>query len=451
MRTASSTTNPHLPPSMKIWTPNQPIGDGKYLIQQVLGSGGFGVTYSATEQRTGKLVAIKTLNPIQQTKPDFPQRQVKFLNEALTLAKCHHPYIVQVYEMVEDEGLWGMVMEYIQGEDLANYVDEHGIFSEESALPIMQQIGEALTFVHERGFLHRDIKPNNIVRRSNNQPVLIDFGLAREFTQGKIQSMTNQMTEYFAPIEQYERNGEFGAYTDVYALAATLYTLLTGEFPFPAKIRQQNIPLVEPKQHQPGKISDRVNQAIIKGMALEPHARPQSVQSWLELLMPQPAADDVKLISAVGMDYTRLREMLAAGKWREADEETARVMLAVAGREKERYLDSESIEKFPCPDLRTLDQLWVKYSQGHFGFSVQKRIWLDCGGKVDVDTGKKLGDRVGWRGGSWKGSGDITYSLKAPQGHLPGWLGGYSLVELRYDEIGVWLGWFFSRVQSCSM
>ena len=80
------------------------------------------------------------------------------------------------------------------------------------------------------------------------------------------------------------------------------------------------------------------------------------------------------------MDYRKLRDLLAAGKWKEADEETTRVMLAVAKREKEDWLDVKHIDNFPCEDLRTIDQLWVKYSDGKFGFSVQKRIYQGLGG-----------------------------------------------------------------------
>jgi hypothetical protein len=124
------------------------------------------------------------------------------------------------------------------------------------------------------------------------------------------------------------------------------------------------------------------------------------------------------LPSEKGVDYTKLRDLLAAGKWKEADEETRSVMLKAAGREEERYLNSKSIENFPCTDLRTIDQLWIEYSKGLFGFSVQKRIYESVG----KDYGK-FGDRVGWRKGmfskEWLPYNQLTFSLNAPQGHLP--------------------------------
>lgn len=458
------------------WALGQQLDGGKYVLQDFLGGGGFGNTYRALSPRTGKLFAIKTLNQKQQSQPDFTQRQTKFINEALRLARCSHPNIVEVYEMVEADGLYGMVMEYISGQTLAEYVEDNGALSEATALSIIKQAGDALTFIHERGFLHRDVKPDNIILRQDTQvPVLIDFGLAREVTVGKLQSMTNQLTECYAPIEQYERRGEFGASTDVYALAATLYTVLTNKLPLPAKFRADgDIPLVEPKRYN-SNISSRVNDAIIKGMALQPQDRPQSVQAWLELLIPssdvQPISavvlagellipsSDVQLISAVGMDYTTLRNLLAAGQWREADEETARVMLKVAGREKERWLYDEDINKFPCEDLRTIDQLWVKYSKGRFGFSVQKRIWIDCGGQPgDWEIYMMYCDRIGWRKKAkirffgWREKvrsvkyyNELTFNLNAPGGHLPVPLGRSVVDFLCFRDA------LFSRVETCKL
>ena len=131
------------------------------------------------------------------------------------------------------------------------------------------------------------------------------------------------------------------------------------------------------------------------------------------------------LSSEKNVDYTRLRDLLADGKWKEADEETLTVMLKATGREQEgyRYLDNKSIERFPCADLSTIDRLWVKYSDGRFGFSVQNRIWESVGGKpgeYDDEIYKKFGDRLGWRvEGKWLDFSDITFSQNAPEGHLP--------------------------------
>jgi hypothetical protein len=123
--------------------------------------------------------------------------------------------------------------------------------------------------------------------------------------------------------------------------------------------------------------------------------------------------------------YQNLENYLKNQQWREADEETYRLMITTVGKEEGQLFDREDMENFPCEDLRTIDQLWVKYSKGHFGFSVQKNIWLECGGvpgEYDYDIFRKFGDRVGWRkGGSWLSDKELTYVLKSttPVAHLP--------------------------------
>lgn len=156
----------------------------------------------------------------------------------------------------------------------------------------------------------------------------------------------------------------------------------------------------------------------------------------------------IQLLSAVGIDYTNLQNLLAAGEWQEADEETGRIMLKVAKREEEGWLTYENIETFPCEDLRTIDQLWVKYSKGRFGFSVQKKIWLEVGGKPDSDyeVWENFGDRVGWyvkEKDDWKMYEDLSFSLYAPIGHLPViWL------EIVKGRIVKGVVVFFSRVET---
>ncbi|MGK7902690.1 MAG: GUN4 domain-containing protein [Hormoscilla sp.] len=130
--------------------------------------------------------------------------------------------------------------------------------------------------------------------------------------------------------------------------------------------------------------------------------------------------------------YHKLRDLLSAGKWEEADRETFKVMLQVADREKEGWLEREANINFPCEDLRAIDKLWVKSSNGRFGFSVQKRIWLEVGGSLDYETASRLADRVGWREkGEWQLSSDLTYSLAAPAGHLPARAAWGGIVGLR--------------------
>ncbi len=167
----------------------------------------------------------------------------------------------------------------------------------------------------------------------------------------------------------------------------------------------------------------------------KPERKTQPIPQPIQSVIP---SDD--LSSEKGVNYTRLRDLLAAGKWKEADAETLAVMLKVSGREQEGYLNEESINMFPCTDLRTIDQLWVKYSNGRFGFSVQKKIYLSVGGKVDGDyypeAWNKFGDHVGWKvqGNLIDYATDVVFSTSAPVGHLP-FSGGWGC--------WVWFGGFF--------
>jgi serine/threonine protein kinase len=186
-------------------------------------------------------------------------------------------------------------MEYIAGESLAHQVWRKGAMPESEALRYIQQIGDALTVVHNNGLLHRDVKPLNIMLRCKNadfatsemegvfEAVLVDFGIAREFTPDITQTQTEFCSSGFAPIEQYDWRSKRGAYTDVYSLAATLYTLLTAQVPTPSPMRAYGMQLKPPKQIN-SHIGDRTNYAIVKGMALKPEDRPQSVPEWLALL-----------------------------------------------------------------------------------------------------------------------------------------------------------------------
>jgi len=253
----------------------------------------------------------------------------------------------------------------------------------------------------------------------------------------KVMSSKHPANLNFAPYEQF-LEGSGKPTVDVYCLAASLYYAITGQLPTQALTRKlKNQALIPPNEIV--KISDKINNAILKGLGLEPEQRPQTMAEFLKLLdiQPQPARTpqpNIELKSAKGVNYRQLEQLLKAGSWKEADQETANKMYEVAGRTKEGYLRVEDINKFPCEDLRTIDQLWVKYSNERFGFSVQKRIYQSLGGTRSYDSKvwEAFGDQVGWRvGGSWLYYRDLKFNQTAPVGHLPVWgcivVGGVSV------------------------
>ncbi|QIR41885.1 hypothetical protein HCG51_34975 (plasmid) [Tolypothrix sp. PCC 7910] len=159
----------------------------------------------------------------------------------------------------------------------------------------------------------------------------------------------------------------------------------------------------------------------------------------------------VELKSDKDIDYTKLRDLLADGKWREADQETADKMLKVIYKDSWKDVTREDIRSFPCEDLHTIDQLWQYYSKSRFGFSIQKKIWQEVGEKVDEETNKKFGDSVGWRkNGRWLHYSKLTFDLDtAPRGHLPvfGFLGKDNI--LGWEFLLWFMGVRFSEVEVC--
>ena len=269
---------------MKI-SPN--LQGGKYTLEQELGRGGFGITIKATHNYLGQPVVIKTLNESLTQHPNFADFKNKFQDEAKRLALCVHPNIVRVSDFFVEDSQPYMVMDYIPGKTLAEVVFGGQPLPEAIAVNYIRQIGNALMVVNQNNLLHRDIKPQNIMLRQDTEEViLIDFGIAREFIAGKTQVHTNLVSDGYAPPEQYLPQGKRTAATDVYGLAATLYTLLTGQVPVAAPRRvPQEMP--SPRELQP-QLSANVNQAVLRGMALDIQHRPKTVDEWLKLLSDSP-------------------------------------------------------------------------------------------------------------------------------------------------------------------
>ncbi|PIG95013.1 serine/threonine-protein kinase [Gloeocapsopsis sp. IPPAS B-1203] len=256
---------------------------GKYTLDQEIGRGGFGITFTATHQYLGQVVVIKTINEELRQHPEYVSFYRQFQDEARRLATCVHPNIVRVSDFFIEDALPYMVMDYVPGQTLDQVVFPNNPLSEATAIHYIRQIAAALQVVHKNNLLHRDVKPQNIILRQGTQEVvLIDFGIAREFTPGHTQTHTNIVSEGYAPIEQYLPHAPRTPATDVYGLAATLYSLLTAKVPVAASLRDR-VSMPTPRDIQP-QLSIAINQAVMRGMAVEAKFRPATIAEWLALL-----------------------------------------------------------------------------------------------------------------------------------------------------------------------
>jgi serine/threonine-protein kinase len=261
----------------------QRLRNKKYLLKREIGRGSFGIIYQAIDRTLERAVAIKTLALPLRQHLNFQDYVHQFHAEALVLAKFSHPNIVGIKEFFIENRLPYIVMDYISGLTLDRIVLPDRPLPETTAIAYVRQIGAALQVVHDRGLVHRDIKPKNaIFDRDRKQIISLDFGSAREFKSDKSRWGTNLVSDGYAPIEQYLLEAELTPATDIYGLAATLYTLLTGKVP-PSAVSRYHHPLDSPQQIRP-ELSDLVNEAVMYGMALESQDRPASVAEWLALL-----------------------------------------------------------------------------------------------------------------------------------------------------------------------
>jgi len=281
------------------FTPALPIGTrlqgALYSIGRVLGQGGFGITYLGSDSGLKRAVAIKeffpqihgcsrygtTVQPGGMITPvGYLHEKNKFLAEGQRLAQFQHPSIVKVFSLFEENNTAYMVMEFVRGKTLLKIVEEDGPLEERTAVTHITHIAEALDVIHGSKLLHRDNKPENIIITEDGRAVLIDFGTAREFAAGKTRRMTTTLTPGYAPLEQYGQRARFGVFTDIYALGATLYHLLTGEMPIQATDRAMGVELPAPKAINP-KVSHNVSKAVLWALEMRVEKRPQSVRDFL--------------------------------------------------------------------------------------------------------------------------------------------------------------------------
>lgn len=298
-----------------------------YYIEGVLGQGSFGITYLASVRMSGELGSLNT--GMRVAIKEFFMRDIngrdgtsvtsgskhgiyedykrKFKREALNLSKLNHPDIVKVVELFEANSTAYYVMEYIDGGSLNSYIDEHGPLNENTAVALCTKIGSALSFMHSKRMLHLDLKPSNIMMRRDGTPVLIDFGLSKQYdNNGEPESSTNVGlgTPGYAPIEQadYHDGKGFPVTMDVYALGATMFKMLTGQRPPEASsILNDGFPYGLLKKHG---VSTNVIKAVESAMNPVRSKRCASVKDFIYMLRngddnTLPDADDEIIPDAI--------------------------------------------------------------------------------------------------------------------------------------------------------
>ncbi len=275
----------------------------EYRIESILGKpGGFGITYLAMDTNLEQYVAIKEYLP-----SDFAVREgvntvyVKsssdaesfqwglkcFTDEARVLARFSHPNIVSVLRFFQENGTAYMVMEYQKGECLTERL-KRGTLPEEELLSMVLPLLGGLEQIHAAGFLHRDIKPNNIYIREDNTPVLLDFGSAR-YAIGQIsRSVTSIVSPGYAPLEQYDNEAEEqGPWTDIYALGAVMYFAISGDAPPPATRRVIKDPMQSAISIGKGRYRRSLLSAVDWALELNEENRPRTVAQWRDRLIAE--------------------------------------------------------------------------------------------------------------------------------------------------------------------
>lgn len=284
------------------------LQSGKYRILSVLGQGGFGITYLAENIMLDGKVAIKEFffkeycNRDEETShvtiPTDGNRKIverfkmKFIKEARTIFKLNHPNIVRILDIFEENGTAYYVMDYIEGESLGDMVKRRGAIPEAEAIGYIKEAGSALTYIHGKSMNHLDIKPGNLMKRKGNSKVqVIDFGVAKQYDAATSEGTTTTpvgISHGYSPIEQYQKNGvqSFSPQSDVYALAATLFKLLTGNTPPEAMIVQdEGLPADELR-------AKGVSESVIRAIDAAMQTRKKRTQSVAEFLRNLDAKDD---------------------------------------------------------------------------------------------------------------------------------------------------------------
>lgn len=293
---------------------NAVLQNGKYRIEGVLGQGGFGITYLASQVALNRKVTIKEFFMKELCNRDEQTSQVsvpsmgsvdtvarfraKFVKEAQTIAALNNPHIIHIHDIFEENGTAYYVMDYLSGGSLSDLVQRDGVLAEATALGYIRQVADALSYIHARNINHLDIKPSNVLIDGNGNAVVIDFGLSKRYDETGSQTSTTPVgiSHGFAPLEQYQPGGvsTFSPTTDIYSLGATLYKLLSGQTPPNATaLLDADLDLSRLSA------SPSTKAAIAAAMQPKRKGRPQTVEAFIAMLDEKVAPSVVVPIQAM--------------------------------------------------------------------------------------------------------------------------------------------------------
>ena len=281
----------------------------EYRLDAVLGAGGFGITYRAYDANLDKFVAIKEYLPVEfatrtEASTVVPQSSTdaqdyhwgltRFLDEARTLARFDHPHLNRVHRFFESNGTAYMVLEYVEGETLANRLNRERQLPEESLQRLLDEVLSGLAVMHEAGYVHRDVKPGNLMlREEDGSAVVLDFGAARQAVGQRSKAITSILTPGYAPIEQYDSKADdVGPWSDIYALGMVAYRCISGngDGELPDAVtrgrtqRKGQVDLTPAVEAGKGKYNSKLLEAIDWAIEVDEDDRPQTVGEWQRAL-----------------------------------------------------------------------------------------------------------------------------------------------------------------------
>ncbi len=412
----------------------------RYVAIKALGKGGFGRTFLAVDiDMPSRLkVVIKQFLPGSLPQEMLEKSIKMFQQEAVLLEKLgRHPQIPTLYAYFTMRNQYYLVMEFIDGKDLLKELETLGAFNQDKAIELLRGLLPVIDFLHGHNVIHRDIKPANIIRSSNGQLVLVDFGAAKQFTEATAQAGTMIGSMEYVPPEQVIGNAV--PCSDLYSLGATCVHLITGKKP--STIRDLYTDTWKWRENLPpgNEIDDFLGQILdkmLQGAVLDRYQTGAEVLKDLEIGILRQQSKGMVDWYPSKLDFAKLEYALSIGDFKSADQETWNLICRALGRPLGSKLSERDVARIPCNELLNLDSLWLRYSNNRFGFTVKCEIY-EAEGKNYRAFCEKIGYRVK-RGGSmgWISGNRINYSQEAPKGHLP-WVSGFYEADSPFGQEGV--------------